>query len=69
MKKLNFNKINRYLPFLLMAVALVCCNLAIADVGNQNRYNSGGGDIGGGDGDWGAVIGYLIGLMIENPTV
>ena len=69
MKELNFNKINRYLPFLLMAVALVCCNLAIADVGNQNRYNSGGGDIGGGDGDWGAVIGYLIGLMIENPTV
>ena len=68
MKKLNFNKIKRYLPFLLMAVALVCCNLAFADVGNQNRYNSGGGDIGG-DGDWGAVIGYLIGLMIENPTV
>ena len=52
-----------------MVVALICCNLAIADVGNQNRYNSGGGDYGGGDGDWGVIIGYLIGLMIENPTV
>jgi len=69
MKKLNFNKIKKYLPFLLMVVALVCCNLAFADVGNQNRYNSGGGDYGGGGDDWGVIIGYLIGLMIENPTL
>ena len=52
-----------------MVVALICCNLAIADVGNQNRYNSGGGDYGGGDSDVGVLIGYLIGLMIENPTM
>ena len=69
MKKLNFNKIKRYLPFLLMAVALVCCNLAIADVGNQNRYNSGGGDIGGGDFDIGVLIGWLINLFIESPVL
>ena len=69
MKKLNFNKIKNYLPFLMMVVALVCCNLAIADVGNQNRYSSGGGDYGGGGDDWGVLIGYLIGLMIENPTL
>ena len=65
MKKLNFNKIRKYLPFILLLLAIVCCNLAIADVGNQNRYSSGGGD-GGGDGDIGVLIGYLIGLFIEN---
>ena len=52
-----------------MVVALICCNLAIADVGNNNRYSSGGGDYGGGDSDVGVLIGYLIGLMIENPTM
>ena len=51
-----------------MLLVIVCCNLAIADVGNQNRYSSGGGD-GGGDGDIGVLIGYLIGLFIENPTM
>ena len=70
MKKLNLNKLKKYLPLLLLVLAVVCCNLAIADVGNQNRYSSGGGgDYGGGDGDWGVIIGYLIGLMVENPTV
>jgi len=68
MKKLNFNKLRKYLPFVLMLLAIVCCNLASADVGNQNRYSSGGGD-GGGDGDIGVLIGYLIGLFIENPTM
>ena len=52
-----------------MLLAIVCCNLAIADVGNQNRYNSGGGDSGGGDGDIGVLIGYLIGLFIEDPVM
>ena len=51
-----------------MLLAVVCCNLAIADVGNQNRYNS-GGDSGGGDGDIGALISYLIGLFINDPTL
>ena len=70
MKKLNFNKIRKYLPFILLLLAIVCCNLAIADVGNQNRYSSGGGGgDGGGDGDIGVLIGYLIGLFIENPTM
>ena len=69
MKKLNFNKLRPYLPFILLLAAIVCCNLAIADVGNQNRYNSGGGDFGGGDGDWGIIIYYLLGLFIDNPTL
>ena len=70
MKKLNFNKLKKYLPILLLLLAVVCCNVAIADVGNNNRYSSGGGDFGsGGDGDWGVIIGYLLGLLIENPTL
>ena len=69
MKHLNFNKIRKYLPFVFLLLAIVCCNLAIADVGNNNRYSSGGdgGDFGG-DGDIGALIGYLIGLFIRDPV-
>ena len=67
MKKLNTNKLKRYLPFVLMLVAVVCCNLAIADVGNNNRYTPGDGGFDG-DGDIGALIGYLIGLFIQDPT-
>ena len=71
MKKLNINKLKKYLPLFVLALAILCCNLAIADVGNNNRYSSGGGGDfgGGGDGDWGVIIGYLLGLFIENPTV
>ena len=69
MKDLNFNKIRKYLPFVFLLLAIVCCNLAIADVGNNNRYSSGGdGGVLGGDGDIGALIGYLIGLFINDPT-
>ena len=69
MKKLNFNKLKGFLPFVLLLIAIICCNLAIADVGNNNRYNSGGDGGFSGDGDIGALIGYLIGLFIDNPTV
>ena len=70
MKKLDFNKLRRYLPFLFIVLALLCCTMGIADVGNQNRYSSGdGGGSGGGSGDWGVIIGYLIGLMIDNPVL
>jgi len=69
MKRLNSNKLKQYLPFLLILLAIVCCNMAIADVGNQNRYSGGGGDGGGGGGDWGVLIGYLLGLFIEHPTL
>jgi len=70
MKKLNINKLKKHLPLFILALAVICCNLAFADVGNNNRYSGGGGDFGGGgDGDWGVIIGYLLGLFIENPTV
>lgn len=68
MKNLNINKLKKFLPVILLFLAVICCNLAIADVGNQNRYNSGGGGDFGGDGDIGALIGYLIGLFINDPT-
>ena len=68
MKRLNFSKLRKYLPFILIIVAIICCDLAIADVGNQNRYNSGGGG-GGGDFDIGVLIGWLINLFIESPVL
>ncbi len=67
MKKLNFNKLKQIFPFVLLLLALLFSTLAIADVGNQNRYS--GGDFGGGDGDWGVIIGYLLGLFIKNPVL
>ena len=69
MKKLNFNKLKRYLPLLLLVLAVVCCNMAIADVGNNNRYSSGGGEFSGGDFDIGVLIGWLINLFIESPVL
>ena len=67
MKKLSINRLLKLLPFVMLLLALVCCNMAIADVGNQNRYSSGDGN-NGGDGDFGALIGYLIGLFINDPV-
>ena len=69
MKKLNTNKLKSFLPIILMVVAVICCNLAIADVGNSNRYNSGGGGFDGGDFDIGVLIGWLINLFIESPVL
>lgn len=69
MKRLNTNKLKQLLPFILLLVAIVCCNLAIADVGNNNRYNSGGGEGLGGDFDIGVLIGWLINLFIQSPVL
>jgi predicted lipid-binding transport protein (Tim44 family) len=67
MKKSDFRKLQRYLPFILLVISLLTSILAFGDVGNQNRYSSGGGDYGG-DGDLGVLIGYLIGLFIDDPV-
>ena len=48
-----------------MFLTLLVSSLAIADVGNQNRYSSGGSD-GGGDGDLGALL-WLLYLCIRHP--
>ena len=68
MKWFNINRLRKYLPFVLALSALLCCVPAIADVGNQNRYSSGGGDVGG-DFDIGLLIGWLINLFIESPVL
>ena len=76
----KFNKFNiisswkRYLPFLLLIVAIICCDIAIADVGNQNRYDSdysgdSGYDSDSDSGDGGALVGLLLGLLISHPKV
>ena len=69
MKKLKTNKLKQFLPFILLLLVIVCCNLAIADVGNQNRYNSGGGGFEGGDFDIGVLIGWLINLFVQSPIL
>ena len=68
MKKKLFKGLQQFLPFILLAISLLACTFAFGDVGNQNRYSSGGGGDFGGDGDWGVIIGYLLGLFIENPV-
>lgn len=65
MKKRFLKTLQKYLPFVLLAVSLLACTLAFGDVGNQNRYSSGSG---GGDGDIGSLIGYLLGLFINDPV-
>ena len=68
MKRFNINKLRQYFPFVLVLLTIMCCIPAIADVGNQNRYSSGGGDVGG-DFDIGLLIGWLINLFIESPVL
>ena len=68
MKRNILRKIRQYLPFILLALSLLACNFAFGDVGNQNRYSSGSGGSGV-DGDYGALIGYLIGLFIDDPEL
>ena len=68
MSRNHLRKLQRYLPFVLLIASLLACTFAFGDVGNQNRYSSGSSS-GGGDGDLGALIGYLIGLFIQDPAV
>lgn len=59
-------KLKRFLPLILLVISLLACTFAFGDVGNQNRYSSGGSS--GGDGDLGVLIGYLIGLFVDDPV-
>ena len=68
MKNFNFNKIKSYFPLLLTVLAIFSCIVAFGDVGNQNRFDSGGGDFGG-DFDLGVLIGWLINLFIQSPVL
>lgn len=66
MKKDFLRKAQKHLPLVLMAMCLLFSALAFGDVGNQNRYSS-GGDFDGGDG-LGALVGSLLGLFINYPV-
>ena len=69
MKKLTFNKLRKYLPFLLLILAVVCSNIALGGIGNHDPFDSDFGS-GGGDGfDIGVLIGWLINLFIESPVL
>ena len=68
MKKLDFNKLRQYIPILLILWALLCSTMAIADVGNQNRFGSGGDGGYGGDGDLGDIL-WLIYICLEHPAL
>ena len=69
MKKLDFNKLRRYFPILLIVLAVACCNLAFGGVGNHDAFDSGGGSVGGDNFDIGVLIGYLIRLFIDSPVL
>ncbi len=65
MKHFDYKRLLQYLPLVLL-LAFVCIGgIALGDVGNQNRYSSGGGGdfSGGGDGD--GALGFLIGLCVD----
>ena len=67
-------KLLKVLPFIILAIliGLFCfqsINHATTDVGNSNRYSSGGDGGFGGDFDIGVLIGYLINLFIESPVL
>jgi len=68
MKKLDSNKLRQYLPFALMFLALLGSTMALADVGNQNRYSSGDGGFDGGDGDLGALL-WLVYICFKYPVL
>ena len=69
MKNLNFSKLRKFLPLILVLLAVFCSLTAIGDVGNQNRYSSGDSGYGGGDFDIGMLVGFLINLFIESPVM
>ncbi|MBO6025148.1 MAG: Tim44 domain-containing protein [Bacteroidales bacterium] len=68
MKKLDFNKLRQYLPFAFMLMALLCSTMAIADVGNQNRFLGGDSGFDGGDSDLGALL-WLIYICFRYPVL
>ena len=69
MKRTTLKKLRQYLPLILLGISLLACTLAFGDVGNQNRYTSGGGGgYDGGDFDIGLLIGLITGLLNGDPS-
>lgn len=70
MKNTDRQKIFTFLSVALVMAAVCISTVAIADVGNQNRYVS-TSDSGGGsdDGFVSFIVGLILGLLFEHPTV
>ena len=67
------NKLFKILSVILLVVLVCGTTVALADVGNQNRYvETGGGsdyDSGDGDGLAGFIAGLLVNLIFEHPAI
>lgn len=61
----GIKKLKNFLPLVILLLVISCCIPSFADVGNQNRYDSGGD---GGDFDLGALL-WLIYICIEHPVL
>ena len=69
MKTLNTNRLKRFLPFILLILAISCCHMAFGGVGNNDAFDSDSGGGGGDNFDIGVLIGWLINLFIESPVL
>ena len=68
MKNIDKRKLTRLFGALLLIALVCCCTVAMADVGNQNRYSDSGG--GGGDDDFfGFIAGLVVGLLFDYPVL
>lgn len=54
---------------MLIAAMMLLCGVAVADVGNQNRYTGSGSSGGGGGEDYSELIWFLIGLCVDHPML
>ena len=67
MSNFNITSLKKHLPFLLLALTIVFCGTALADVGNQNRYVD--TESPSGSGDFSDIIAFLIGLCFNHPAL
>lgn len=64
------SKLIKVLGCAILAVLVCASTVALADVGNQNRYvETGGSSSGGDDGFFSFIAGLLIGLLFDHPAV
>ena len=54
---------------MVIAAMMLLCGVAVADVGNQNRYTGSGSSGGGGGEDYSELIWFLIGLCVDHPML
>jgi len=62
-------KLFRILSVILVLLLVCASTVALADVGNQNRYVETGGGSSSDDGIIGFIVGLLVRLLFDNPVV